>query len=337
MQKNNKPLLAKKPSNTPTATVVKEPVTQNPEEQVQEQVITMTPSQLEAFLDKKLNEKLESINSQPKPQEKNEFDKYAVRETKKIDNTDDIPELENFEIKDRYYNLMDNATPASYYIANRHQKNSPLQYLNKKTNTLHALRYATNQVSFFVDKQSKEDGSVIIGYIPMENGMLFVPKENPTLQKFLAIHPHNGIKFREINHDQEDKEKLTELDLNFQAQSLVRGLDFIEQDAIARLVCSDYDENWKPDRIKAEVFSKISSNPKKFIEYAEDKTLALKGIAKTANARGYISYNNYRFKDENGVVFLEVGRNENEWEAIATYLLSNEGNLLREYLEDKIK
>jgi hypothetical protein len=328
MSVNNKPLF--KFGNKPQATEETKV-----EEKVNEPQISITASELEALLDKKLNEKLQSI--QPTAQAERPIEKYAIRETKKIDNNDEIPELENFEVKDRYYNLMDNATPASYYIANRHQKNSPLQFLNKQTNTLHALRYATNQVSFFVDKQSKEDGSVVLGYIPMENGMLFVPKENPTLQKFLAIHPHKDIKFREINHDEENKSKLQDLDLTFKAQTLVRNLDYIEQDAIARLVCSNYEDNWKPDRVKAELFAKIPENPKKYIEYAEDKTLALKGVAKTANSRGYISYGGYRFKDENGEVFLEVGRNENEWEAIATYLLSNEGNQLREYLEDKIK
>lgn len=313
----------------------KQHATEKTEVQTKEPQISITASELEALLDKKLNEKLQNI--QTTTQAEKTIEKSAIREVKKIINNDDIPELENFEVRDRYYNLTDNSTPASYYIANRHQRNSPLQYLNKQTNTLHALRYATNQVSFFVDKQSKEEGSVSIGFIAMENGMLFVPKENPTLQKFLHIHPHKDLKFREINHDEEDKSKLQDLDLTFKAQTLVRNLDYIEQDAIARLVCSNYEDNWKPDRVKAELFSKIPENPKKFIEYAEDKTLALKGIAKTANSRGYISYGSYRFKDEHGEVFLEVGRNENEWEAIATYLLSNEGNLLREYLEDKIK
>ena len=303
--------------------------------QTKEPTITITVSELEALLDKKLNEKIKDI--QPESEVKKPKDKYAIFEDKSSVNIDDIPELENFEVRDRYYSIMDDSIPSSYYIANRHTKNQKLQYYNKKTNTTSALRYSTNQKSILVENQSKEEGSVILGYIVMENGMLFVPKENPTLQKFLAIHPHLNLKFREINHAEEAKKELADIDLGFKAQKLVRDLDFAGIDAIARLVCLEYNENWDSATVKKEVFSKIASDPQKFINYAEDKTLALKGIAKTANSRGYISYNNYRFKDEKGVVFLEVSRNENEWEAIADYLISNEGNQLREYLEDKIK
>lgn len=255
----------------------------------------------------------------------------------KIESTDDLPELRNWEIKDRMYKVIGNEKVASFEIQNRHKAKSPLQYRHPETQQLYALRYATNQTSYFESLQSKEAGSVILGYIVMKNGMLFVPKENTHLQKFLAITPHNGQRFEEVNKVANAKKELDQLDLLFKAEQLVRGLDFLEQDAMCKLLVSDYSEDWEPAIVRKELFAKLrTSDPQRIINLANDKALGVKGMAKTAYHRGYIKYSNYRFMDEKDQVILEVNRNQNEWDAIANHLLTNEGNQLREYLEEKI-
>jgi hypothetical protein len=49
---------------------------------------------------------------------------------------------------------------------------NPLQYTNKETRKVHILRYATNQPSFFIEKQSTEPGSVLISEIIFNYGRL---------------------------------------------------------------------------------------------------------------------------------------------------------------------
>jgi hypothetical protein len=46
----------------------------------------------------------------------------------------------------------------------KHSKNSFTVH-NKETRKVHILRYATNQPSFFIEKQSTEPGSVLISEI----------------------------------------------------------------------------------------------------------------------------------------------------------------------------
>jgi hypothetical protein len=58
---------------------------------------------------------------------------------------------------------------------------------------LHILRYATNQPSFFIEKQSTEPGSVLISEIIFNYGRLKVSADNINLQKFLFIHSYKDV------------------------------------------------------------------------------------------------------------------------------------------------
>jgi len=89
---------------------------------------------------------------------KQEIEKPAevVKETykplsAKEENFDEIPGLEDFEVKDRLYVLCNNQKPPSRGIRNRSKAPlSPLTYLNPQTKQTSALRYSVNQVSFFM-------------------------------------------------------------------------------------------------------------------------------------------------------------------------------------------
>ena len=116
------------------------------------------------------------------------------------------------------------------------------------------------------------------------------------------------------------------MDLSFKAEELVRGLDFSSQDALARMICPAYKEGATSSIIKNDLFATVRNhaNPALVIKYAEDELLLLKGMAKTAVKRGYLRYEDYRFVDENNIVVLQVGRDQDEWNTIAEYLNSNQ-------------
>ena len=128
------------------------------------------------------------------------------------------------------------------------------------------------------------------------------------------------------------------MDLRFKAQSLVRSLDIAKQTAVARILCDDYSDTWTSDVMRMNLFAKVeaSAKPLDIINLCENEDLLIESLAKTALKRGFLNYANYRFTDERGQLILEVGRNDNEWKAITRYLLSNEGNDLRNHLEDKM-
>jgi hypothetical protein len=278
-----------------------------------EKTITLTLDELNALMDKKIQEAKDTfVQEAPKETKKKE-------EFIKLENNDDIPELEGFEYKNRRYEVSINPKSISQGVRNRSKKNSPLQYIHPVTKQPFSLRLSSNQSSFFEEKQSKELGSVKLRYINIIDGVLFVPASDIILQKFLHIHPDKGIVFKEIDENADALDKIEKMDLSFKAEELVRGLEFSAQDALARMICSTYKEGATASIIKNDLFVTVRNhaNPALVIKYAEDDLLLLKGMAKTAKSRGYLSYVDYRFVDENNVVVLQVGREQDEWNAIA--------------------
>ena len=305
------------------------------EEQTKEPMIPL--SEVQRLID----EKLSTFKSElPKVQEPKVVEQNTARELQNFDlgvaNYDGIPELDNWEEKDRVYVLIQGKKAASYGIRNRHKPNSPLTYVHPITRATHALRYATNQPSFFVDKQSKEAGSVTLGVIVVRGQNLFVPKSNIKLQQFLHIHPDKNIVFKELNPEEDAKKELEMSDLRFEAERLVRQLEPASQKTIAQLVCANYAEDWGSIKTKDELIKAIPKNAKWIKTLAEDDRLPLKGLAKEACIKGFIKYEDYKFIDENEKVILEVNRAENEWDAIARYFLSSKGRTTKEYLEEKV-
>jgi hypothetical protein len=300
--------------------------------EVEEKEPTIPLSQVSDLVEKMVQEQLAKI---PLAQPQVQTDKKEETLIPKI-MVNDIPELERFEVKDRIYVLSDNTKPISFSIRHQHTPNSPLNYTNKSTQEVHALRYATNQPSFFVDKQSKELGSVSVSHITFIDGMLKVPADNITLQKFLSIHADNPSVFKEFDPKEKSKEKEQEFNVLFKAMELAKNLDYIGKDAIARLICSDYMEDWDSSRVVSEIYDSLKVNPKKFILLAENPSLKVKGVAKTAVSRGIIKYSNFKFYNDKGEIILEVARNTDEYDAIADYFQSNAGRDLYEYIKGYI-
>ena len=57
------------------------------------------------------------------------------------------PAEKKWEIKDRFYHLLNKRTPLTYTINTKHSRRKPLLYYDEETNTQRELRYATNQNS----------------------------------------------------------------------------------------------------------------------------------------------------------------------------------------------
>ena len=90
---------------------------------------------------------------------------------------------------DRFYRLTTKATPLSYFIPTSGSKRRPLLYWDEETGTNRVMRYSPNQRSIFEDEQ---DANVLREPIVFEDGQLYVPKNKPLLQEFLALHPLLG-------------------------------------------------------------------------------------------------------------------------------------------------
>jgi hypothetical protein len=299
---------------------------------------TIPLSQVSDLVAKEIAKAMANLSSMQAPVQKQEIPKETYKSlSAKEENFDEIPGLEDFEVKDRMYVLCNNFKPLSRGIRNRSKPNSALTYLNPITKNTHALRFSVNQTSFFEDKQK---GDVIVSSIEVKNGMLKTSKKEIPLQKFLAIHPDNkangGSVFEEYDPAKEATLEIDKEDKLFEAQSLVRSISPLKQDAVARLMCSDYKEEWVPAELKRSLYSAVAKSPNEFLKLANQPSLEVKGVAKTASYRGVISYSNYKWLNENKEVLVEVSRNQDEYDAIAEYLMSGKGMTFYEYLKQAI-
>lgn len=303
--------------------------------EVAEDTITMSVSQLESLLDKKLEEKLKSLQDS-KPKAEKLQDSPAVTQIKN-ELFDDLPELRNFKLKERIYVLCDGTKPLSFGIPTRHKDSSPLQYINKETNETFALFYSLTQSSFFKEKHK---GDSKVEHITMKDGMLKTYETDIKLQKFLAINPHNkangGSIFEEYNPSAEAEITIDSFELETKARNLAIDLPYIKQDAIARLLCADYKETWTVAEVKKALFLEVAKAPTQFIKLANDQTLEMKGIAKTAVHRGILIYKNYKWSNEKGDVLCEVARNQDEFDAIAEFFMTGEGRTTYDFVRNSI-
>lgn len=249
----------------------------------------------------------------------------------------DIPELEGFEMKNRQYILSDGSRPITYSIAKEHSQYRSLQYTNKKTQTVLPLRYASNQVSFFIERQSKEPGSVLSTDIIFKNGMLNVPADNIILQKFLAIHPDLNVVFKEYDPTEKSRNYISNKMIGIEANQKAMSLGETYNRAIAGLVCPSYSPTWLYDLVMEEILLFIEKQPKVYLEHANDPTLQMKGVAISALATGDLAYHNYRFLNRNKDVILEVSKNQNELDEIVRYFQTGQGRAFYEFLLNSLK
>lgn len=290
-------------------------------------------SQVEAMMEKMLAQKMQAIET-PKPQE---APRYQERpQFSPESNVDDIPELRNWEMKDREYELCDGSKPVSYSISSEHSATMPLQYTNKETQTVHVIRYATNQPSFFIEKQSKEPGSVLKAEIIFNFGRLRVPANNVVLQKLLAIHPHKDIIFKEYDPLAASKKVVSDKKLKLKAGNLVFTVGEMTNRAIASLEFAHYVDSWANDILEEELTVFAEKSPQKYIDYTNDPTIKMKGVIKASLASGELIYSNYRFLNKRRETILEVAKNQNEMDELVLYFESGIGRTTYEYLLNKL-
>lgn len=289
---------------------------------------TIPKSQIDSYINEKFEAREQALEEKYRKITAATAQTVEQPSPKKVEAIDDLPEFKNWEERDRIYVLCTGFSSLTHGIRDRHKKNSDLMYKGR------SLRYSTSQASFFMDKQV---GETLICYLQIENGKLFVPKENAHLQKFLAIHPDNGIHFKEHNPQLESKLAYEVQNLKLDAHLLSRQVDTASLEAIAMMMCKDYLETWDVYTLKKQLYLEIEADPKLFIKFANDKSLKLKSLGKQAVIRGLLRYENFRFSDEQGTILCESSRNENEYDALALYFSSNEGRNLYEYLVHKIE
>jgi len=235
------------------------------------------------------------------------------------------------------YKLTKDNAPLSYHIQSRNHKRKSLLFFDESTGTNRALRYSKNQKSIFEDDQ---DGNAILEPIVFEDGLLFVPKENQVLQKFLAHHPGLGNMYVEVDKEKDASSLVESLDLALDAQLLAKELDIEMLETVARVVIGLRIDNLTSSELKRDVRIFAKRYPAEFMESLNDPLLRLQN-----KCAKFFSENLLVLKNKKDVYYniqgnknklLTVPYGEDPLFILASFLQSDEGLEVLKILESNL-
>lgn len=205
-----------------------------------------------------------------------------------------------------------------------------------KTNTNRQIRYCPNEASVFADEQSS---FAVRQHIVFENGMLYVAPENPTLMRFLELHPGNrtngGGIFEEVNTEHKAQIDVDTEFILHDAIGMVRNKSIDELLPVA--IYLGVDTNQKNAEIKRELLLEAKANPKKFIELFDNPVVKARATVKKA-----MDYQILKAK-EDGMYWFDSGRliisapaGQDSVEVMSRFCLSEKGSTLYNELQDTL-
>jgi hypothetical protein len=190
---------------------------------------------------------------------------------------------------DKVYKLTRNAAPLSFMLATRHTRRFPLLWVDPETGINRELRYARNQSSPFVDEQ---DDNAIIEPVIFEDGFLRVTKNNQVLQRFLDVHPHNGIKFKELDNAKDAQEIVENINIELDAMIEARSLSISQLETLTRVLFQKDPSRVSTDEMKRDILVYAKREPQDFMSVINDPVLKLQATVHKLFEQGLIKYRN---------------------------------------------
>ena len=244
---------------------------------------------------------------------------------------------DTWEIKDRYYHLMHDKSPLTFRINSKHSARKPLMYFDEEKGYNRELRYATNMKSPFVDEQV---GSVTLGHIVFEDGVLMVPKSDVALQKMLSLyHPNRNKLYSEKDDIQEATDDLDYLELEIQALNAAATMDVDQAEAILRVESGSSVSKMSSKELKRDLLLYAKRNPALFLELVNDENVVLRNFGIKATEMGIIklSSDQRTFSwGSNDRKLMTVPFDENPYSAMASFFKTDEGVEIYKSIDKKL-
>ncbi len=222
----------------------------------------------------------------------------------------------------------------SFMLASRNTIAKRLYHFDGKVNR--ELRYARNQKSPFVDEQ---DGNFILEPIIFEDGFLRVEDSNPVLQKFLELHPDNGTSFVEVDSKKDAQKELDWLELEADALSKARTIDYAMMENVARIALSIDPSRISTQELKRDIIIYAKNNPEEFLSIVNDPNVAHDGLVARlfdygtlVVKRNAVHYNLTNNKSK--LLIIPAGQDAHE--AVSSYFVTEEGAEVMATLEKYI-
>ena len=245
----------------------------------------------------------------------------------------------NTTLINKAYKLKRNERPLAYMLSSRHSNRSPLLYFDETQGVNRPLRYARNQKSPFEDEQ---DGNAILEPIVFEDGMLVVQRENQVLQQFLHYHPGNGMIFEEIDRAKDASKELASVELELDAQVLAKNLPTDKLISVCRVLMGTSSNSMTIPELKRDILIYAKNNPEDLIDIVNDPLLDLQHEVHQFFENGWITFKNnkrdvYYSLPSNKKKMMSVPFEEDAYDAVASYMQSNDGLEAYKYLKKRLK
>ena len=245
---------------------------------------------------------------------------------------------DTWEVKDRYYHLLNGQSPLTTRINSKHSSRKPLMWFDEEKQYNRELRYATNMKSPFMDEQK---GTATLGHIVFENGVLMVPREKQALQKLLSLyHPNKNKVYAERDEVIEASNELDNLELQVEAMAMAMNMDVDKAEAILRVELGSGVSKMSSKELKRDLLLFAKGNPELFLELVNDENVELRNFGIRAVEAGIISL----AQDQrtftwasNGRKLMNVPFDENPYSAMAAWFKTDEGVEVYKSIEKKFK
>jgi len=177
------------------------------------------------------------------------------------------------QLRERVYLLKNGQEPLTFVLQSRHSRRSPLLWFDEEKGVNRTLRYAKNQRSPFEDEQ---DDFAIVEPIMFENGVLKVDKHDTVLQRFLELHPKNGITFEEFVPEKNAEKQIEDLNEEVDALIAAREMSIDKCEEILREVLGPSVENMSSKEVRRDILVFARNSPYEFLTMAGDPDVQMK-------------------------------------------------------------
>jgi hypothetical protein len=246
----------------------------------------------------------------------------VVKEQPKVEAPKEKAKPKNtWEIKDRFYYLKGNKKPVSRSI-----RSANLFWFDEEKGYEREIKYCQNQRTCFVDEMKGEQR---LEHIIFRDGVLFVPKEKTTLQKFLSLyHPHKNTLYYEHKPIEVAESQIDRLETEADAILMARQMDIDLAEAIMRVEKGSEVNKLSSKELKRDLLLFARNNPILFLELASDENVVLRNFGIRAVEEGIIKLSNdqrYFMWGSTNRKIMTVPFDEHPYTALAHWFKTDEG------------
>lgn len=181
---------------------------------------------------------------------------------------------EEFESRDRVYQMKDGQEPVAFYIKRK------FLWFDEEAGYEREVMFTENQKTPFVDEFK---GEVRPARPCFRNGVLKVPRNKVVWQKILSIyHPHVNRKYFEVDKRKEAISELDQMQLELKAQNLANSMDAKKAESIVRAHIGSRVSEMTSFEILKDLFVMAKENPQLVIDLENDDNIELRNIAAKA-------------------------------------------------------